>query len=91
MNKVLILGGFGNFGKRIARLLTRQNIAVIISGRDADKAKILVQALPDGLAEMAGEVALRVRKVVDGRDWIALQQESALTTNTSSTPAQEEF
>jgi len=53
MNKVLILGGYGNFGKRIARLLTRQNIAVIISGRDANKAKILVQALPDGLAEMA--------------------------------------
>ena len=39
MNKVLILGGYGNFGKRIARLLTRQNIAVIISGRDANKAK----------------------------------------------------
>ena len=53
MNKVLILGGYGNFGKRIARMLTRQNIAVIISGRDANKAKILVQALPDGLAEMA--------------------------------------
>jgi len=53
MNKVLILGGYGNFGKRIARLLTRQNIAVIISGRDANKAKILVQALPAGLAEMA--------------------------------------
>ncbi len=53
MNKALILGGYGNFGKRIARLLTRQNIAVIISGRDANKAKILVQALPDGLAEMA--------------------------------------
>jgi saccharopine dehydrogenase-like NADP-dependent oxidoreductase len=53
MNKVLILGGYGNFGNRIARLLTRQNIAVIISGRDANKAKILVQALPDGLAEMA--------------------------------------
>jgi predicted dinucleotide-binding enzyme len=53
MSKVLILGGYGNFGKRIARLLTRQSIAVIISGRDANKAKILAQALPGGLAEIA--------------------------------------
>jgi hypothetical protein len=53
MRKVLILGGYGNFGKRIARLLARHNIPVIISGRDADKAKILAQALSKGLAEIA--------------------------------------
>jgi len=39
MDKVLILGGYGNFGKRIATLLTRQKIAVIIAGRDGKKAQ----------------------------------------------------
>jgi len=53
MSKVLILGGYGNFGKRVARLLTRQDIPVIIAGRDANKAQILAQALPEGLAETA--------------------------------------
>jgi hypothetical protein len=53
MSKVLILGGYGNFGKRIARLLTRHNIPVTAAGRDADKAKILARTLPKGLAEIA--------------------------------------
>jgi Saccharopine dehydrogenase NADP binding domain len=48
---VLILGGYGNFGKRIAQLLTRHGIAVIITGRDAVKAAELVKSLPRGLAE----------------------------------------
>lgn len=53
MSKALILGGYGNFGKRIARLLTRHNIPVIIAGRYADKAKLLTRTLPKGLAEIA--------------------------------------
>jgi hypothetical protein len=53
LSKVLILGGYGNFGKRIARLLTRNNIPVIVAGRDAGKAKILARTLPRGLAEIA--------------------------------------
>jgi hypothetical protein len=51
--KVLILGGYGNFGKRIARLLTRKGIAVIIAGRDSAKAAALAKALPPNLAEIA--------------------------------------
>ncbi len=51
--KILVLGGYGNFGKRIAQLLTRQNICVIIAGRDQDKAKALCASLPAGLAEYA--------------------------------------
>jgi uncharacterized protein YbjT (DUF2867 family) len=46
MSKVLILGGYGNFGKRIAHLLTRHNVPVIIAGRDADKAGILARTCP---------------------------------------------
>lgn len=53
MNRVLILGGYGNFGKRIAKLLTRQNISVIISGRDISKAEKLKKELPSGLVETA--------------------------------------
>jgi hypothetical protein len=51
--KVLILGGYGNFGKRIARLLTRKGIAVIVAGRDGAKAAALAKALPPGLADVA--------------------------------------
>jgi hypothetical protein len=51
--KVLILGGYGNFGKRIAELLTRQGIGVIVAGRDAAKAAKLTASLPPGLAEPA--------------------------------------
>jgi hypothetical protein len=51
--QVLILGGYGNFGKRIARLLTRSGIAVTIAGRDSAKASELAKSLPRGLAGIA--------------------------------------
>jgi Saccharopine dehydrogenase NADP binding domain len=50
--KVLILGGYGNFGKRIAHLLTRKGIAVILAGRDGAKAAALAKTLPPELAEV---------------------------------------
>ena len=53
MSTILILGGYGNFGKRIAHLLTRQNIPVTIVGRDHEKAHRLVKELPEGLADVA--------------------------------------
>jgi hypothetical protein len=53
MRKVLILGGAGNFGKRIAKRLVRENIPVIIAGRDAAKARLLLSELPPALAELA--------------------------------------
>ena len=51
--RVLILGGYGNFGKRIAQLLTGHGIAVIIAGRDRHKAAEVVSLLPAGLSEIA--------------------------------------
>jgi hypothetical protein len=51
--KVLILGGYGNFGKRIARLLTRKGVAVIVVGRDGARAAALAKTLPPGLADTA--------------------------------------
>lgn len=51
---VLILGGYGNFGKRIAKSLTRSGVSVIVAGRSRDKAKRLKQQLPSGLVEAVG-------------------------------------
>lgn len=41
MNQVLILGGYGNFGARIATALAKDNISIVIAGRDLIKAEIL--------------------------------------------------
>lgn len=64
MSKVLLLGGYGNFGKRIARLLTRQNISVIIAGRDLTKAQALVSELPNNCASA---VAFDVKKDISAQ------------------------
>ena len=53
MGKVLILGGYGNFGKRIALALTKKNISVVVAGRNKEKAEALVATLPTRLAEAA--------------------------------------
>lgn len=45
MTKVLILGGYGNFGKRIAAGLIARGVPVIIAGRDATKARNCAEAL----------------------------------------------
>lgn len=43
--KVLILGGYGNFGKRIAAGLIRRDVPVIIAGRDASKAETCARSM----------------------------------------------
>lgn len=43
--RALILGGYGNFGKRIAESLVKQRIPVIIAGRDEQKAVACCNAL----------------------------------------------
>lgn len=53
MNKVLILGGYGNFGKRIALALMKKGIPVVLAGRNKEKAEVLIGLLPAPLAEMA--------------------------------------
>lgn len=45
-NEVLILGGYGNFGKRIAAALSHHSVPVIIAGRDLTKATALAATLP---------------------------------------------
>ncbi len=50
--KTLILGGYGNFGARIARALARHDgIELLIAGRDAARAAALAASLgPDARA-----------------------------------------
>jgi len=59
---VLILGGYGNFGKRIAAALTRSAIPVVIAGRSLGQADALKKQLPPGLAKA---VALDVSQNLD--------------------------
>ncbi len=49
--KVLILGGYGNFGKRIASALAKSGTPVVVAGRDAARAAAVAAELPAGLAE----------------------------------------
>ncbi len=51
MKNVLILGGYGNFGSRIAAALIKDNISVIIAGRDRQKAESLANELKKDTAE----------------------------------------
>jgi hypothetical protein len=51
--EVLILGGYGNFGKRIARALVRDGVRVILAGRNEEKAAALASTLPEGFARTA--------------------------------------
>ncbi|CAL4866491.1 hypothetical protein MMA231_00733 [Asticcacaulis sp. MM231] len=44
---ILILGGYGNFGKRIAHALSRHGLPLIIAGRDLAKAEALCRDLPN--------------------------------------------
>jgi saccharopine dehydrogenase-like NADP-dependent oxidoreductase len=41
MNQVLVLGGYGNFGSRIAAALVKDSISIIIAGREKQKAETL--------------------------------------------------
>ena len=49
--KVLILGGYGTFGGRLARLLAEeQGVAIIVAGRSLAKAQALCDQLGTGTA-----------------------------------------
>lgn len=71
---ILILGGAGNFGKRIAAALAGKQLPVIIAGRNLAKAQALARTLPQAHA-----VQLDI-----GTDWwgIVAQQRPAVVINT---------
>ena len=45
MRKVLILGGYGNFGQKISTRLAKSGISIIIAGRSKEKAEKLAKQL----------------------------------------------
>lgn len=45
---ILILGGYGNFGKRIAQALAADGFSIVVAGRDLHKAQSLVAKLSQG-------------------------------------------
>lgn len=57
---ILILGGYGNFGKRIARALVKDGFPVIIVGRNQRKASTLVSEL----GQLAQEAIFDANKVL---------------------------
>jgi hypothetical protein len=45
VSAALVLGGYGNFGKRIVRGLARHGVRVVVSGRNAEKAEALARTI----------------------------------------------
>jgi uncharacterized protein YbjT (DUF2867 family) len=73
MNQVLILGGYGNFGARITAALVKNNISVIIAGRELQKAKDLQNKLKNDtaynlMAVAAFDANKEVNKYIDLAD-----------------------
>lgn len=65
MHEVLILGGYGNFGKRIATALGRHGVPMIIAGRSLSKAQALAADLPNARAaaiDIHGDFATALRQ-----------------------------
>jgi hypothetical protein len=75
MKKVLILGGYGNFGNRITTALVKARIAVIIAGRDAKKAKSFAQDLEKKYPNSSIELA-----IFDAQTELAAQLEKLTPT-----------
>ena len=58
MSKVLILGGYGNFGWRIARALAKSNIPFVIAGRNKEKAQKLSDELKTTYPKSSIEISI---------------------------------
>jgi hypothetical protein len=56
--KVLILGGYGNFGRRISTTLANYNIPIIIAGRNNQKATLLASQLKQQYPHTSIETAI---------------------------------
>lgn len=62
-NRVLLIGGYGGFGARLARRLAGDGWHVLVAGRSADKAQAFAAGLPgaEGLAfDRAGDCAAQL-------------------------------
>ncbi|MEM9013659.1 MAG: saccharopine dehydrogenase NADP-binding domain-containing protein [Pseudomonadota bacterium] len=53
MRSILILGGYGNFGKRIAQALVKAGASIIVAGRNKSKADAMRRQLDSRLVSVA--------------------------------------
>ncbi|MEZ5792750.1 MAG: SDR family NAD(P)-dependent oxidoreductase [Nitratireductor sp.] len=58
--KILVLGGYGNFGKRIVRALAAKDIEVIVAGRSKAKAEAFSRSLGDDVTGRVSGIAMDV-------------------------------
>ncbi len=58
MNKILILGGYGNFGSRIAVALAKSGLPIMIAGRNKQKAKKLADEIKKNYPDVSVETAI---------------------------------
>jgi hypothetical protein len=56
MKSVVVFGGYGTFGAHVARELTRFGLAMVIAGRDADRARAFAETLGPGHRGLAADV-----------------------------------
>jgi len=85
MDKVLILGGYGNFGKRIAKALAESGVPVIIAGRSREKAEALARTLPGAQAVVVDVNTPHPNPLLQGEGTLAEALESlkpAVVVNT---------
>lgn len=67
MHKILILGAYGNFGKRIANALLKANIPIIINGRNEHKANEFAYSLENDFDKSLFDIAIfDAEKDLDG-------------------------
>jgi len=67
MNKsVMVLGGYGNFGKRICLALCKDNIEVIVVGRDAGKASAGIDEIKSRVP--AAQISMEIFDIHTGLD-----------------------
>jgi len=84
MASVLVLGGYGNFGKRICQALVAKGISVIIAGRRMERAEALAtqlgplaiaralqvpEGVPAALADLQPEVIVNTVGPFQGQDY----------------------
>lgn len=58
MSKTLVLGGYGNFGSRIATALAKASMPIIIAGRNEGKARSLAEEIRQKYPEANIEIAI---------------------------------
>jgi len=55
--RVLVLGGYGNFGKRIVQALAAKKLDIVVAGRNRQKAEAFAQAVSGSVSGMGFDIS----------------------------------